>query len=258
MIKYILSNLLLLLTVAAAAQDTLITARLDTMVGQVTLYPGGAYTADRAMIKVGKKKNRFESYQIKSIVKDDKTYIATKLDDRYQFVEIEKQGYFLSLYKYIDLETNTSEYSGRLLIKLDGSQHKISNIGFKKRLAEFLDQCPSVQDSIAGGSYDKSDLYQIIDDYNECILSKSQQEEQKTDAKAESSKIASLIEQINNMDIENKQELIDMLKDVQQKIASQQAVPGYLQSAIKEKLAGEDSLIELFDEVITSSKTTTN
>jgi hypothetical protein len=235
---------------ALAQKEYLITTQLDTLVGKISIQQGGEFQVDRVRIKMGKEKKTLEAYEVREIHDKKTLYYPIKLNERYQFALVEREGSFLSLYRYVDLATNNSQYSGKLLVTKDGRQHIVSNIGFRKKLVEFLNQCESVQKKIEEGEYKRNDLYKIIDEYNACVDEKSQEEMKKIAASNDASKIDALIDMASELEIENKEELIEMLKDVKGKLKDGEKIPGYLQSAIKEKLAGEDALLDLFEDAI--------
>ncbi|RJE71473.1 hypothetical protein [Reichenbachiella sp. MSK19-1] len=248
--KHLFTLVLLTFFFATQAQDQIITAKMDTLVGKVLIQTGGEYQADRVSVKVGKKKHRFGAAEVREIQKKDQKYVTVKFRGRYQFMEVEQEGSYLNLYRYADPKTNTSDYAGQLLVTADGRQHIVSNIGFKKRLLEFLTECEDVSAKLESGEYNKSDLDQTIIDYNACIDQKSDAKEQALVAKKDASKISTLIELVDELDRDDQQELLDMLGDVESKLEAGDQIPSYLQSAIREKLAGEKSLLALFNEAV--------
>lgn len=251
--RLIIAAFLLILSFgqSLAQKDYLITTELDTLKGKVAIQLGGKYDVDRVRIKTEKEKLLLESYRVKEIHDGDKLYKTIKLSGRYQFVEVEREGTFLSYYRFVDLsdESNT-QYNGRLLMTKDGRQHMVNNIGFKKKIVEFLTDCESVTGKIESGEYGRNDLDKIMDEYNACIDAKSSAEQEKIEFAKEASKIDLLIESVHDMDVEGKEELLDMLRDVKSKLEAGENVPGYLQSAIRAKLEGEDSLLRVFDEAV--------
>ncbi|MCV9388221.1 hypothetical protein [Reichenbachiella ulvae] len=236
--------------ISAQKKSYLVTTQLDTLQGKLSIQLGGQYQVDRVRIKMGKEKKYFDAFEIRVIQDKNQKYYPIKFNGRYQFVQVEKEGSFLSLYRYIDQSTNNSQYAGKLLVSKDGQQHIVSNIGFKKKLAEFLVECEEVQNEVENGDYGRNDLYKIMDEYNACIESKSSRELEKLANVQEASQIEALIETVEGMDREDKDELIEMLTDVKGKLKDGEKIPGYLQSAIKEKLAGEEALLKLFEEIV--------
>ncbi|PIB36923.1 hypothetical protein BFP72_16690 [Reichenbachiella sp. 5M10] len=256
--KQLFTTLLLVTTISAFAQDKVITTKLDTLVGKIIIQNGGKYDTDRVAVKNKKDKQRFLASDIREIYKKDDKYVTVKFNGRYQFMQVEIEGDYLSLYRYIDLELNSSEYAGQLLVTMDGRQHIISNIGFKKRLAEFLEDCKEVSVKIDEGEYSKSNLEQIIADYNSCIGAQSAAHVEQIAAQIDASKIDHLISSVEATELENKQELLDMLADVKSKLEAGQSIPNYLQGAIQEKLAGQDALLNAFDETVNGSNASTD
>ncbi len=148
--------------------DQVITLQGDTLTGKA-LVSTGSSNNQTIILKNGKNKRRFNVYEIKSMLRDDKEYHTIKINNKYQLGLLKKAGY-LSLYEFTDYEEISSrEYSSSILIKMDGTQLIIPNLGFKKQLNKFLSDCEAVKLAFAEKAYKQSDLEKIIDDYNNCI-----------------------------------------------------------------------------------------
>lgn len=233
-------------------ESVLITTRLDTLTGKVLINFGDQYNNDVASIKIDKKKKKFQAYEVRSIALEDSTILhPIKMDGRYQFVKLIQDGSFLKLYGYNEPAGINGGFGLQVLVKATGSNHKIGNIGFKKRIIDFLTECTDVTAKIENGDYSKKDISKIINGYNSCINSKSNASKKEVMAELEASKIDGLITTVTNSPkIADKEELLDMLKDVKSKMASQKDIPSYLQSAIIGKFENDKELIKQFKSII--------
>jgi len=237
--------------VSFAQKDMVITTKMDTLMGKVMINSGDKYSNDAVTIKLDKSRKKMKAYEVSSILYKGQTVLKTiKLDGRYQFVKLIKEGSFLTLYAYKNTENTSNDYGLQVLIKADGGQHKLGNIGFKKRLASFLTECPDISKKIEEGFYSKKDFNKLIDEYNACVDAKSNASQKEVIAGIEASKIDDLITRVNDSGMKGKEELVDMLLDVKSKMAAQKEVPSYLENAIIEKFEGDSSLIMQFKSII--------
>ncbi|MGL1888816.1 MAG: hypothetical protein OCD76_20055 [Reichenbachiella sp.] len=238
-----------------ALEGTIITTKMDTLKGKISFAFGNQYNNDGISIKVGKKKKRFVAYEVKEVVSEDgDIYHPIKMDGRYQFIQLLKDGSYLKLYGYNSDDYKNYDFGFQMLVKADGGQHKLGNIGYKKRLLNFLTACPEVTEGISDGKMKKGDIEKVVDAYNTCIEVESQKEEEVLGALKEASKIEDLIATVEGLEMDSKQELIQMLIDVKDKLKDQKEVPSYLKGAIIEKLGDRQELVNLFNEIVSSTE----
>lgn len=242
------------ITSYSQGQDQVITLQGDTLTGDVSISFSNKL-AQIVTLKNGKDKNHLKAYEIKSLLKGGETYHTIKIDGKYQLALLEKQGY-LSLYKYVSNESSSSRgFTESILIKQDGPQRTVPNLGFKKQLGSFLDDCESVRLALNGKKYGKSDLHQIIDDYNLCISEKTallnSGKPQINLNPGKSNNVEALMNAIkDNNDIEDKESILEMLDDLDSKIKKGATIPGYLKSALQNSLKNYQELTDQLNKIL--------
>lgn len=234
--------------------DHIITLKGDTLIGKISIS-----TTDKAVqrvtVKNGKDKKHFKAYELKGITKGNNVYHTIKISNKYQLGMLVKDGY-LSLYKYVNSESSSSnEFSESILIKKDGAQMEVPNLGFRKQLGDFLGDCETVQVALTNKEYSKGDLLKLIDDYNTCIEEKTAQMNSTKPAinlNPEKSKlITSLISEINNNDsLEDRVSILEMLNDLDTKVKTGATIPGYLKNALRDSLKSHSELTKQLNEIL--------
>lgn len=228
--------LLLLVSQTAKAQDWLVTTSADTLKGEIAIeLPMERY--EEITLKNDDGKQRFKAYQIVEFVHEGKTYKTVKHSDVYRIMLQESEGY-LSHFRY--RENQGYEFASILLVKTDGESLEISNLTFKRSLSNFLKDCETVVEGFENKKYKRSDLDQIIIDYNNCIDQKTQyissavtvKEEPEVSNHPGIAVIDSILKKTDG-----NSDLNAMLDDIKSKLSKGQAVPGYLKSALTEQAA---------------------
>jgi hypothetical protein len=237
-----------------AQTDHVITLKGDTITGKATI-TSGEYSIQSVVLKNGRDKTKFKVYQIKTLIKEDEVYHTLKIRGVYQLGLLKKEGY-LSLYYFLDnKEISSTEFETSILIKKDGAQLITPNLGFNKQLAKFLDDCPNVQKRISEKEYKRSDLEQIIDDYNACIIKKTERlnsikivQNLKPDKVKQ---IATLLEAIKqDASLPNSDNVLEMLSDLKTKIKEGSKLPSYLTSALRDALKSNQNFAEQLEKVL--------
>ena len=139
-----------------------------------------------------------------------------------------------------------------LLVKQDNSQLEVGNIGFKNRVRKFLDDCPEVSDKVENGEFKKSQLNEIVKQYNDCIGARSSMTQMMVEKQPikEQPAISQLITKIADGDLGNKADLLEMLEDVKDKLEGGQDIPKYLKGAIIEAFGENQELISAFESAL--------
>ena len=147
-------------------------------------------------------------------------------------------------------------YDGRYLVKLDGDAMEVPNIGFKKSMEEFLKNCESVSDQVKSGELGKKHLDSLITLYNSCIDQTSKPNTLPnavvTDTKVSLPALDSLQGKIEQSTLDSKQDVLDLIKDIDNKVQSNQAIPNYLIEGLKGYLGNteyKEDLEKLIEEV---------
>ena len=209
-----------------------ITVKGDTLRGDIKILSYDI--VDRVQLTVDKKKKSYTALEVKAILLNDQIYRSVRHESRYRFMLLLKSGY-LSLYGFqIDKQFT---YDGRYLVKRDGGAIEVPNLTFKKSMQEFLKDCESVSDQIKNGELGRKNLDSLITLYNSCIdentrqaaLAKSAASTKKTVLP----ELESLRGKINVATLASKQDILDLIKDIDSKVKGNQPVPNYLIEGLK-------------------------
>ncbi len=235
---------LMLLSFSAGAQtDYLITSKADTLYGKVRVLTYDLI--DRMQLESDKKKEMFTALQVLSINVGGEVYKPLKYENKIVLMKLLKSGY-LSFYAFRLPSQNT--YDGRFLVKLDGTTLDLPNIGFKKILSGYLEECESVAKQVKDGDLTKKDIDKIIDEYNACmanlkkiptpIASQPVAINEKTVA------IKALIKKLEGEEFSSKKDALDLLRDLQTKVGKNETIPNYLSEGLKSYLSSVPALTE--------------
>ncbi len=243
---------MLLVGLSAYAQDDWIALQSgDTLYGKIGFIIKDRYHMDEVQIRVDKKKQTFTPLQVKRMEKKDNEYIPIKLNAKYQFGLVVKEGY-LSWYRYISPEGGAYEnFSMDVLIKKDGEMLMISNLFIVNPVKKFLDDCVSLTKKLDEKEFTGKDLDKIIDYYNAWIESRTetfQQEEVKIESIVS---IDGLMTKVKEDELlAGNEELQEMLMDVRSKKREGKPVPGYLTGAINDALQNHPDLLAEFKSIV--------
>jgi hypothetical protein len=147
-----------------AQSDYLVTLKSDTLKGDLRILSYDQL--DRAQISHDGKKEMLTALQISFLNLNNEIYKPVKLDNTIRLMKVIKSGY-LSLYGF--KLPNQATYEGRFLVKLDGTSMEMPNIGFKKIMAAYLEDCSELSERLKKGELGKGDLEEIIDQFNLCV-----------------------------------------------------------------------------------------
>lgn len=228
------------------AQDFLVTSKGDTIKGEIKSL---AYGVDKKVqvLEPGKKKAVYSLIQVKSFTLKGETFQPVKGPNGYTFMKLIKQGY-LSLFSFQG--ENKATYDGTYLLKRDGSGIEVPNLTFKKGMKNFLEDCPAVAKKIENDELNKRDLNRIIDEYNACVEDRSTDHESIIAAKVEQTKKVNawdlLEEKVKaQSDFEGKNNALEMIGEIKNKISSSQKVPNFLLESLKSTLTQDEFKTEL-------------
>lgn len=215
--------------------DQVITLQGDTLSGKASI--STTNNIQNITLKMGKDKMRFKVYEIKSLIKEEEIYNTIKINGTYQLGLLKKEGY-LSLYKFMDSEeTSSREFSSSVLLKLDGTQLIVPNLGFKKRLEKYLGDCDVVKIGFSEDAYKKSDLEKMVDDYNGCIEKNTARlNDERTTIINNPEKVLKIEALINDIKEDGSlpgiDSVLEMLSDLSSKLKEDAKIPSYLKSAL--------------------------
>ena len=239
----------------------LVTTKGDTLRGEIR-FSNIEGNIDRLWYYPGEEKRRlFLATQIRSLEIDGVKYKVINYTG-YRFMKVEKEGY-LNVLKF-RIEGSPS-FSQPLLYKLDGKMMEVPILNFKKPMSAFLYECEGVATKIRNKIYEKKDLDTIINEYNSCIerrtavnnttastISMVETSDTKEDAQNEVIPALQIIDQLRSIfkaQDGNSSDFDAIVKDVESKIKSGEAVPSYLINALKSSVDSNDELQNLIQQL---------
>lgn len=237
----------------ASAQDYVVTIKGDTLQGKVKYFNGtgvryaGANSKYIQLIPHEGKKRTFQVLDAIAFKMNDEVYHTIKFQDGYSFMKVIQAGY-LSLYAY-QLESQTT-WDGRYFVKRDGTLLDVPNLGFKKRVGQYLADCPDVVKKIEGGDLSRSNLKELIDEYNACVHFKTFPKIEKSPAQVAWSNLETAVKNLSEFD--KKKDTLDMIQEVRNKISKNENVPSFLISGIKDALKDQASVQEILNTALTN------
>lgn len=254
--KLNLAVILFLVVFGAAAQsDYMVTLKSDTVKGELRILSYDQQ--DRIQVSMNGKKVLYKALEVLIVSIKNSFYKPVQMDNTIRFMKVIKSGY-LSLYGF--RMANQSTYDGRYLVKLNGDAREMPNIGFKKVMAAYLEDCSALSEKLQNGDIGKSSIEEIVDQYNTC-LTKEKPAPVVTQALAPESPtqtkqleaIQQLITKIKTLEFATRQDALDILSDIESKVTRNENVANYqldgLRSTLKEQTTitqDLDALIELF------------
>jgi hypothetical protein len=236
---YPILALFILLCNSATAQDYLITAKGDTLNGQVKIFVNGLDKRVQVS-QPNKKKITYTILQVRGFVLENEFYRPVKFADTYVFMKLLKQGY-LSLYAF--QMNGQLSYDGQYLLKMDGQGMEVPNLGFKRNMTRFLSECSELAVQIEEGKYGYSDLDEIINQFNACINDKTiAQSTKKGLSNVNLDPWNALEVKVLNSTLPEKNDAIDMIKDIKNKLEKGEQVPKFLSEALKAAVKNDEGL----------------
>ncbi|MGC4020843.1 MAG: hypothetical protein QM734_02315 [Cyclobacteriaceae bacterium] len=198
---------------------------------------------DHVQITANNKKGNYSALQIKRLVIGGEEFNPVKYELSFKFMKVLKRGY-LTLYAF--KPKGVYAWEGLFLYKKDGSSIEVPNLGFKKFISKFVEDCAGVKAKVEKGELGKRDLDAIVDQYNLCIQERSGKMEkpltsenpitnETTDA------VKKLISKIEKEDFSGKNDALNVLNDIYTKAAKNEKIPNYLTDALKTYLGPETS-----------------
>src|SRR5690606_17178116 len=127
-IPFVLFAGCLLVAASANAQDYVLTARGDSLTGEVKPLLYGPEKRVQ-IISANKEKTTFSIFQVRAFSSDGEIYHPVKGEKGYEFMKLLQPGY-LTLYA-CQVE-NQTRFDGLFLKKMDGEGMAVPNLGFKK------------------------------------------------------------------------------------------------------------------------------
>ncbi len=254
----------------AYAQDDYVVTRVgDTIIGSIIIHQNSNSNIDQLSLDIKDSKRRhFKATDLRSFWSDSKLFRIVKYMGRYQFMEVQMDGY-LSLLRF--RAKGEVLYNGKLLHKLDGSQLEVPRLSFRKLMVNFLTECPNVVHKLEEKEYKLSNLKTVIEEYNVCIDNQSGnnstqavsvEDDNKPDVTfdsggrdQQSSAVLTMLEEIKSKFQSTDNESADfnsVYADLRQKIIDGEAIPKYLISALKDSVSRYEEVVGMVEGLIES------
>jgi hypothetical protein len=241
----VLFLLAILVYQCAQAQDYVISAKGDSITGEVKPLTYGREKYVQVIPADGKKLS-LTIFQVKEFRYKDELFRPVKFENGYTFMKLMKPGY-LSLYAF--QHENQYAFDGLYLLKKDASGIEVPNLSFKKYVMKFLEDCP-VSEKVANGEYGKKQLLTIVDEYNACVNARTIDHgkilEQKKEEIKKITAWDALEEKVKGKpDFTDKGDALEMISDIKAKINRGEKVPRFLLEGLKAALESTDLSTEL-------------
>jgi len=256
--KSVLVVMLMLTGYCVLAQsDFVVTLKSDTVKGDVRILSYDQ--VDRVQIANKGKKELFSALDVLIVRIGGESYKSVKIDNSIRLMKILKSGY-LSLYGF--KLPNQSGYDGRYLVKLDGTSMEMPNLGFKKVMSGFLEECNGVSEKIKNGELGKSKIEEIIDLFNECVsqakpvlvVAAEPLTTETSDKTMLKEAIQTLMTKIQEQDFSTREDALDILRDIQSKVNRDENVSNYLVDGLRSTLKDQAALADDLDKLISLFK----
>ncbi|MBS1543529.1 MAG: hypothetical protein JST14_07845 [Bacteroidetes bacterium] len=232
--------LMLLVGVDAFSQDYAITLKGDTLRGKANIMNYDILDRVDFFDLKQDKKFKFTSIQLKEVGMNGHRYQTIRTDYGFRMAQLEKEGY-LSL--YLAQSPRGTNYEVQWLVKKDGSSIEVPNLAFKRTMMEFLSDCDEVSNRIKKEELHRKELALIIDQYNNCLASRSNVAQPVATAIAvtpvaetvstqpsnpQADDLTKLKDEISaDPSMASKNDLLDLMTDIIQKVKDQKAVSRY-------------------------------
>jgi hypothetical protein len=235
-IHILLFLLLMLVYQCTHAQDYVLTTRGDSLTGEVKpLFYGNAPKVQ--LTTPGDEKTTLSLFEVRAFSHDGEIYHPVKGETGYVFMKLLQPGY-LSLYAY--QPENQTRFDGLFLKKLDGEKMVVPNIGFRKYISQFIEDCPDVVERVKEGELGKKNLDELITAYNACIEGRTVDHVKEISIRREQTTIINawdaLEEKIQEKDFSEKNNALEMIAEIRKKVRQQENIPNFLVEGLKESL----------------------
>jgi hypothetical protein len=238
-----LSTLFSCFLISVHAQDTgeyVVTVRNDTLVGEVKFNTYNTGNETVTLKDKNKKKQNFSPNTARAFKFRGILYHSMLLHDHYTFMQVIEAGY-LSAYEHqeVSRQSGATEINSYLKMNM-GELVSVPKIGFRKKIAPLLQDCPSVHRKIDEKTYDFTDLKLIVLEYNQCIANRPKvsppviaaatQEASAIPANSSVQELLTYLEK--NPQVANHDDLLSCLNDINAKVKNGATVPKYLLDAL--------------------------
>jgi hypothetical protein len=240
---------------SAQVTDYIVLTQGDTLYGKVSHFNYGVNQRVQ-LVDNTKKKTLYPMMQVKSFQIKEESFHLVKMHDKYAFMKLITPGY-LSYYLF-QIE-NQVTWDGRYLYLRDGRGLEVPNLGFKKRVGDFLSDCTEVSDKVTDGTLGRSELEEIITAYNACIGKRTDAKTipapQKPDVPVEKinawNELESAVKEAT--ELSDKETILEMIADIKSKTARGERIPNFLVDGLTKSLEGHNELTHLLSKALNGS-----
>lgn len=246
--------LVLLSSNLSDAQDFIVTTTGDTLTGETK--PMFYGVDKKVQLKTAdKKKTVYPMFKVMAFRYREEIYQPVKGPDGYTFMKLIKPGY-LSLYNY--QLPNQATFDGQYVTRKDGTGMEVPNLSFKKFMKSYLEDCPAVVEKIDNGDLGKKELLQIIDEYNQCMETKTVNHEKLIAEAKVQNKIIGAWDILENKvkeepDFEGKGSALEMIQEIKSKISSGDKIPNFVLDGLRNVLK-QDTFKEVLENAMAEIK----
>jgi hypothetical protein len=234
------------------AQDYAVTLKFDTVRGKTSIQTYDV--VDRILVTEGKKKDQFTAVQVRSVHIGKDEYRTVLGENGYRMMKLIQDG---TLSLYMGRSKTGFYYDVQYLVKRDGSAMQVPNLAFKKIMIGYLNDCAVIKEKVDKGDLGKKDLELIIKEYNACIEAQTQAVVKQKPVNTNDPRIqalTSLREKLEKSTITGQKDMLDVLRDITEKVKKDEAVPNYLLESLKNGLKDSSELKTELDNVISLLK----
>lgn len=245
--RWTLTIIFLTMAGTLLAQDYLVTTRMDTLRGKITIQTHA--TADRASLVIEKKKTEYQAYGVLAVCIDTTTYVPVRTKDAFRFMRLKKKGMVSLCYAQ---QSPGTPYNVPYLVKISGESMEVTALRFRKTVSVFLGECATVTQKIEQESLGRNDLEKIVDSYNQCL------DKQTTVAfsTTENPKLVAI--NTFNTKLGNDgtvpEDAKEILRDLYNKIKEGKQAPNYLIEGLREALGSHPAYTADLENLITVLK----
>lgn len=233
------------------SQDFVVDLKGDTLKGSVKLITNG-YDKRVQVQGASKEKKTLSIMQVKTVTMNNERFDPVRFSTTYVFMKLIHEGY-LSLYAF-QIEKQLS-FDGLYLLKKDGKGMEVPNLGFKKHMNAFLQECEGISRSVSSGEMGRSDLKAIVDKFNACIVQNTAMLSEVKKSETISTVPEPWHELQQNVEassIENKSDVLEMIKDAKSKLSRGEKLPNFLVEGLKSSLRVNTELSELLAKALST------
>lgn len=240
--------------ISAAQSDYVVTTKGDTIQGKVKYLNYGV--EKKVQVITDAKKDVYSILQTKGFKMENEVYHTVRYGQGYTYMKLVTGGY-LSLYAF--QEPNEVTWDGNYLLKRDGGNLEVPNIGFKKNLKKFMDDCPVVAARIEAGEFSRSEISKIVDAYNQCIDQNTQNKNQappplkEVEEKLKTwNQLETKVKDLDNFD--RKINSLEMIQEIKLKISNGEKIPNFLKEGLTDALKDQSSVQGLLENALNEIK----